>query len=177
MCRELLGNGSAVGVLGISEGLVVVREHGLDVSQDRIDPLELRQITRLALAHDFDRVSAPGIGDRGEARQAVAEYVGADSQAGAGPRGYRLAGEAWHRRELDKARAALVIERDCCNEGHLVFGAATGLATGEFAAKVGIVDLHRPRQSVLGLARRHGRHDLVVHQPGRGVTHTDVALE
>ena len=102
MCRELLGNGSAVGVLGISEGLVGAREHGLDVSQDRIDPLELRQITRLALAHDFDRVNAPGIADRCEARQAVAEYVGADHQVGSGPRGYRLAGEAWHRRELDK---------------------------------------------------------------------------
>ena len=109
----------AVGLVGISKGLVGAREHGLDISQDRIDPLELRQITRLALAHDFDPVSAPGIGDRGEARQAVAEYVGADSQAGAGTRGYRLAGEAWHRRELDKARAALVIERDCCNEGTL----------------------------------------------------------
>ena len=120
------------------------------------------------MAHDFDRVGAPGIGDRGEAREAVAEYVGADSQAGPGPPGYRLAGETWHRRELDKARPALFIERDCCNEGHLVFGAETGLATGEFAAKVGIVDLHRRRQSVLGLARRHGRHDLVVHQPGRG---------
>ena len=49
-----------VGVLlGKSKSLVGAREHGLDVSHDRIDPLELRQITRLALAHDFDCVSAP----------------------------------------------------------------------------------------------------------------------
>ena len=63
----------AVRALGKSQDFVGAREHGLAVSQHRINPLELRQITRFALAHDFNCVSAPGIGDRCEARQAIAK--------------------------------------------------------------------------------------------------------
>jgi hypothetical protein len=98
----------AVGVLGVSEGLVGARDHGLEVAQDGVDPIELRQISGLVLTHDFDGVSTPGVRYCCEARQALAKHAGACVQVGPGSGGYRLTGEAWHRRELNKARVALV---------------------------------------------------------------------
>ena len=75
----------SIGVLAVPECLVGSRQHRLQIAQHCVDPLELRQLPELALADDFDAVSAPGFSDRGEAAQAVAEYVGARYQVGAGP--------------------------------------------------------------------------------------------
>ena len=86
---ESVGEGAevAVGVLGVSEGLVRALEHRLEVTQHRVDPFELRQLPRLALAHEFDGVSAPGIGHRCKARKAIAEHAGACGQVAPSPRG------------------------------------------------------------------------------------------
>jgi hypothetical protein len=70
---ESVAERTEAGVLGVSEGLVGARDHRLGVRQHRFDPLELRQLTGLALPHDFDSVSAAGIGHCCKGSQAIAE--------------------------------------------------------------------------------------------------------
>ena len=84
---ESVGEGSQVvlPVLAVPQRVERDGQRGLQIAQHGVDPLELRQLPELALADDFDAVSAPGFSDRGEAAQAVAEYVGARYQVGAGP--------------------------------------------------------------------------------------------
>lgn len=58
------------------------------------------------------------------------------------------------------------------NEGHLVLGAAPGLAARELAAEVGVVDLHASGELARVLAQSHDLHHLVLEQPGRLVRDT-----
>jgi len=46
-----------------------------------------------------------------------------------------------------------------------------------FAAEVGMIELDSAMQAVGAVTLRHGVHDLVVHQPGGGVDHTELAPE
>ena len=45
------------------------------------------------------------------------------------------------------------------------------------AAEVGVIDLHPPGELPGVLALAHDLHDLVLHQPGRGIGNAEVALE
>ena len=83
-----------VGVLAVSEGFVRAREHHFEIAQDGVDPLELRQIARLALADNFHAVRAAGVSHRPETCQAFAEYSGAWDQIGSCPLRDRVVGEA-----------------------------------------------------------------------------------
>jgi len=165
-----------VGVLAVSEGFVRAREHRFEIAQDGVDPLELRQITRLALADDFDAVRAAALGHRPETCQTVAEYSGTRSQIGSRPLRDRVVGEAWNLRDLYIQRVALVVERDGVGDGNLVLRSAAGFAAGALATEIGVVDLHRANQAVRRLAVGHRLHDFVVHQPGCRVAHADPAL-
>ena len=74
-----------VGVLAETERLVATASHHLEVAQDGVDPGELRQVARLALA-DYDiRMSAARVDDAGKAAQTVAANVAARQQIGFGP--------------------------------------------------------------------------------------------
>jgi hypothetical protein len=176
---EAVGKGAkvALGVLGVAEGLVGARQHGLEVAQDGVDPLELRQVPGLTLTDHFSAVGATGVGDGGEAGQTVAEDRAARLQVGLRPGRDRFVGKRRHRAELHMQRVACFVEGDGCNQGHLVLRASARLAAGALAAQVGIIDLHRTRQAALRLPAGHRRHDLVMHQPSRRVAHADVALE
>ena len=164
-------------VLAVAERLVGTRHHGLEVAENGVDPLELRQIPGLALANDLHRMSATGVGDGSEAGQPVAENGGIRCQAGLCPLGDRLAGKARYRTQLGIPRAAFIADRDCGDDWNLVLGASAGLAASALAAEVSVVNLDSARQAMLGVTRSHRHHDLVVHQPGRGVTHADVTLQ
>lgn len=166
------------GVLAALEGFVGAREHGLEVAERRVDPFELRQVPGLALANDFHRMNTPGISDGGEARQTIAENVGTWCRLGLGPLQNRIAGEARCMAELDIARVAFIVERDSGDERDLVLRATASLAASALPAELGVVNLDGARQAVLCVTRRHRRHDLVVHQPGRRrVADTDLPLQ
>ena len=95
---EAVGEGAeiAAGVFAELERLVRAGDRGLQVAQDGVDPVELGQFARLALADDDVGVGASGIDDAGKATQAVAHDVGARCQVRACPVGNGLEGETRH---------------------------------------------------------------------------------
>ena len=52
------------GVLSEVEGMIATGEAGLEIAQDGVDPLELRQVFRLSSGDDGWLMDAPGFGER-----------------------------------------------------------------------------------------------------------------
>jgi hypothetical protein len=161
------------GVLAELERLVRAVDHGFEVAQDRVDPVELRHLARLALADDHVAVRAACVDDAGKASQSVAEHVAGGQQVDLGPVRDGLAAERGDGRHLDAQGMPSIAAGDCCDEGHLVLGAAAGGAR-VLAAQVGVIELHQAVQGLLGVTHGHGRHQLVLNQPGRAVARTEV---
>jgi len=88
----------------------------------------------------------------------------------------RLAGEAGDWCQLDSAGMSLSVHRDRRHKRHLVFRATSGLTAAALAAEVGVVHLHRTGQPVTVFAFGHSLHQLVMDQPGRGVTDAQMSL-
>lgn len=147
-CAEVVA-----GVLVEYERLVAAIDHRLEISQDGVDPGELREVTRLAPANDDVGVRTASVNDAGEAVQAFATNVRAGQQIGLGPVGDGFPGETGHRGELHAHGAASLVGGHGRDDGHLVWRTAANNA-GTFAAEVGIVDLHVPGERLPGhLAR------------------------
>jgi hypothetical protein len=62
------------------------------------------------------------------------------------------------------------------NEGHLVLRTAPALASRQFAAQVGVINLHPSVQLPRSIPLTHHVHQLVFDQPGGLVTHAQMAL-
>jgi hypothetical protein len=176
---EPVGEGCEVGlgVFAEFQRLVGAGQHGLEVAQHRVDPLELGQITRLERPHYLGRVNATGLGDRGKAGQPVTEHRRIGQQAGLGPLGNGLECESADQIELHAHRLARGIERHRRHERHLVLRASARLAFRALTTEVGVVQLHRATQLAGRFLLGHRVVDLVVQQPGRGVAHPQIALE
>lgn len=176
---EPVGKGGqvALGVLAVLQRLEGARQRGLEVSEHGVDPLELWQVPRLERAHHLGHVDAARFGNRSKAPQAIAGDDGLGHQAGLGPLGDDLGGEAADQVELEVDGLARVVQGDRRHEGHFVLRATTRLAPGALAPEVGIIQLHGPAQQSLSLLGGHGVVDLVVQQPGRGVAHPQIPLE
>ena len=164
-------------VLGVFEGLVGAGQHGLEVAKNGVDPLELRQVAGLALAHNFGVMRTASFGDGCEACQTVAVDAAAWREVGLGPLRDSLAGEGGHRYNFDVDGIALIVERDRRDERHLVFGASARFAASALAAEVRVVELHSARQAMDSLSCSHRRHDLVMNQPCGRIAHANLALE
>ena len=175
---EAVGEGAEVGWRVLAEGEVLVRavEGGLQVAQQRVDPIQARQFARLALTHDDAGVGAAGIDDAAEAGQTIAEHFSAGQHRAARPIGDGAHREAGHLRELGIHRHALRVELHGGHERHLVGRAAT-TGAGALAPEVGVVDDAAALQRHLRVGRRHDGHHLVVQQPGGAVAHPELALE
>jgi hypothetical protein len=111
---------------------------------------------------------AADINQRRKACQPIAGNAAAGLEIGLGPLLDGLTGEACNAAELEVAGVAFGVERNRCEDGHLVFRAASHLAPGTLAAEVGIVHLHAAAELVHGIACSHGMHDLVMQHPGLG---------
>ena len=70
---ETVAKGGEVGagIFGAVQGVIRASQTGLQIAQHRVDPFELRQVSRLARADDVDFVGAIGRGDRAEAGQTI----------------------------------------------------------------------------------------------------------
>jgi len=141
---EPVGEGGEVvgGVFAVIERVVGTCQRPLEIAQNGVDPSELGQLAWFAVTDDGRHMHATGINDCREAGQAVTGDHGARCQMDLRPLLDGIEREAGHQRELEVHRVAHLVERDRCNERHLVLGAATGRAAAELAAEVGIVHLH-----------------------------------
>ena len=74
-------------------------------------------------------------------------------------------------------RMASLVQGDGRDDGDLVLRSLACLATWEFSAEVGVIDLDLSPQQVGLLPLSHCPQDLVVQQPGRVVFHAQVAAE
>ena len=176
---EAIAEGSEVvlGILAVLQGVEGAGQAGLEVAEHGVDPLELRQVTRLERADHHRHVHTAGIGDCGEAAQTVAENRGLRRQACLGPLTDRFAREAADQVELQVSRVASVIDGDSGHERHLVLGAPSGFAAGALAAEVGIVKLHDAAELMGVVLRGHGAIDLLMQEPGGVVALTQLALQ
>ena len=175
---EAVAEGAEVlaGVLAELEGLMRPVDHRFEVTEHRVDPLELRQLTRLAITDDHVRVGATGIDDTGKAVQAIAAHVAARQQVSARPVGDGLRSESAELIDLDEQRATIFAGGHRGHDGHLV-GRPTSTNPRPLAAEVSVVELNHALQRGLAVTLAHGGHQLLVNQPGRAVRGTQMALE
>jgi hypothetical protein len=176
---EPVGEGCEVGLSVFAElhRLVVAGQHGLEVAQHRVDPLELGQVTRLVRLHYLGRVDATGLSGGCKAGQPFTEHRRFGQQAGLGPLGVGLGCESADHVELHAHRLVRSVERHRRHERQPVLRASARLASRTLTTEVGVVYLHRTAEQPSGFLARHGAVDLVVQQPGRGVAHAQVPLE
>ena len=165
-----------VGVLAELECPVRATDHGLEVAQHGVDPGELGQLARLALAHHHVRMRATGIDHTRKARQAVAAHVAAGQQVLARPIGDGLRGEAGNLVDLDEHWTAIVAGGHGCHDGHLV-GRSAPARAGFLATEVGVIELNQAAERGLAVMRAHRGHQLLMDQPGGAVRGADLAHE
>ena len=157
--------------------MVSAAEAGLEIAEDGVDPVEHRQVLGFARTDDGRLVGTAAIGDAGEAGQAVGDDGAGRGEVRTRPVGDGGAGEAGQSGELRAQRMALVVERDRADEGHLVLRTAPDRAAGQFAAEIGVVDLHGPAQHRGGLALEHRLHQRVMDQPGGRIADPEIAFQ
>ena len=88
------------GVLAELEGFVCSADHGFEVAQHRVDPLELRQVARLASTDGHEGMGAARVDDAGKAAQTVAAHIATGHQMLACPVGDGIRREARYWTEL-----------------------------------------------------------------------------
>ena len=139
-------------VLSKVERMVATRQSGLEITEDGVDPLELRHLLRLAPGNDGRLVTATCLCDSPKAGQSIGEHRAPRCQMIFRPGGHRLERKAGNRCQPDAQRTIRFVQRNGRNEGHLVLGAASDLATGTLAAEVGVIDLDFPFKQITGFA-------------------------
>ena len=176
---EPVGEGSHVvgGVLAVLQRMKRSGQSCLQVAKNRIDPLELGQITGLEVAHNDWHVSAPGRRYPSEAAQPITGHDRAWLQVGDGPFLDRLCREAADQVELQMHGVSLSVDRNGCHERDLVLGATARFAAGALATEVGVIDLDQAAQPMGAFLSGHRAVDLLVQQPRGRVAHAQLTLE
>src|SRR3954447_9699584 len=183
---ELVAAVEPVGVAGQvvlrvlrADVVVGAGDRRLDVAERGVDPAERRPARGLlAGARDHRAVRAAGLLDRRPAGQAVADDVAPRREVPLRQPLDLLLAETLHHAQPRPLRPPLGRGLDRCHDRRLAGRAAAALAARPLAAEVGVVDLDTARElRLLGLARRHDPHQLVLHQPGRALLHPQPAAE
>ena len=120
---------------------------------------------------------AAGVGDAAEAAEAVADDGAGGIEAASGELRDLLAAEAGDPAQLQAHRLALGRRLDGGDERRLAGRAAAALATGAFAAEIGVVDLDPAGQAFAGIPLHHHLHQLVLELPGGVLRHAEAAAE
>ena len=171
-CAEVSG-----AILAEGEGMVAAGKAGFEVAEHGVDPLEFRQVLRLAPADDGGLMSAACIGNGAEAGESIGEHRASGGEVVLGPLSDRFEGEPGDQRQLGARGMPVVGQRDGDHEGHFVLGATSGLAAAALAAQVGIIDLDRPLQHMAVFPFGHRLHQFVMDQPCGRVTHSQLSLQ
>ena len=159
------------------ERMVTAAQTGLEVTEYGVDPLELGQVLRLALADNGRLMRTTCTAHRAETGQSIGEHSAARGQMCFGPLADCDQVETRDRSEFDAQGVALVTEGDGGDERDLVLRAPADFATAALAAQVGIIDLDLAIEHVTRLTIGHRLHQLVVDEPSGRIAHPEVALE
>ena len=156
----------ALGVLG-ADVMIGADKRRLDVAERGVHPLKRHPLGGLRpAAGDHREVRAAGLLDRPPAGQAVGHDVAAGGEVALGQPLDLLLAEALDDGELEPPGLALGRRLDCGHERRLARRAAAAFAAGAGTAEIGVVDLDPPFEPwLLGLARLHRHHQLVLEQP------------
>ncbi len=165
------------GVFCIVQRVISPGQAGFEIAQHGVDPLELRQVARLAAAGDMGGMGAAGLRHGAEAGQAVRQHFASGREMLERPVLDRRGGEPLDGRELDEQGAALRVHRHRRNEGDFVLRAASDLAPGALAAQVGVVKLDEAAQRVALLALGHRVHQFVMEHPGGRIAHAELTMQ
>jgi len=164
-------------ILSKGKRVVATRKAGLEIAQDRVDPLELWQVLGLSPGNDGRLMNAAGVGNGVEASQTIRQHRRSRSEVALGPLGNRLQGKTGNPREFGTQGVALIAERNRCHERNLVLRTPPCLAARSFAAQVSVIDLHLAMEHIAFFPLFHRPHQLVVDKPGSGITHSQIPLQ
>src|SRR4051795_9979649 len=137
----------------------------LDVAERGVDPPERRPARRpLAAAGHHGGVLEAGLGRRGPAAQPVGDQAAGRGQVLGHELPDLLLAEAFHRQQLDLARAAVVARRHRRHE-RLLAGGTPAPPPRTVPAEVGVVHLDPAVQPLPPLPLGHDAHDLLLQRP------------
>jgi hypothetical protein len=166
----------AIRVLGEVEVLASAVDLGAPVTQDGVDPGELRQVSGFALDHHNEAVGAAHVYDAGKASQAVTAQIAARAAVGYGPALDGFGGEGRNCRHFLADGSAFIIGRDSRDDGRLL-GRATPGRFRPLATHVGIVHQPLALKRLMGFSLGYRMQQFVVQEPGGAVVDTELALE
>lgn len=164
----------ASGIFLEIERMIATRKTGLEIAENRVDPLDLRNILRLASSHHGRLMATAGLGDGAKTRQPVRENGTSRGQMVLRPSRNRLEGKARHRRQLGMPRPPLFTQRELGNQGELVLRTPSDLAATALATKVSLIHLDFSFKHIAFLTDGHHLQQLVVNQPSVGITHNQL---
>ena len=171
-CSQIMGV-----IFAVRQCVISPVQRGFQIAKNRIDPVKLRHVSRLARTNDHWIADAASGGRGGKATQSIADDRAVGRQGCFRPLANGLSSETTHHAELQKSGAASGIQRNGRCERHIVLRSTTCLTAPALATKVGVVDLDGALKPMAGIAPGHGAVDLVVQQPSGRVAHTNLAFE
>jgi len=176
---EAIGKSAKIllGVLAKTKAVVTATQAGLEVTQHRVDPLQLRHLLGLSSGHNGAFMGATCFRHSVETGQPIGVNGAAGGQVLTGPLRDDFGLEARHRVELDAQRVAFIADRDGSDKSHLVLRATPDLPSSALAAQISVFHLDFATEHVAGFTLCHGLHQLVMHQPGCGIAHAQLAFE
>ena len=149
-----------MGILGEIERMVSAGDRGLEIAQDGVHgPERLELDAGLAPAGDFAVVDGASALSSGEAALAIGDHGQGQHQRPVDEVRHGLVG-AGQRGKSGQRRLTLLGNVHRNDEGNLVLGSASALATGTRPAKVGVVDLDPAGEPARLLPQAHHLHHL-----------------
>lgn len=158
--------------------MIAPGQAGLEIAEQGVGPLELRQVLRLSPSHDGRLVRVSGLGARGKAGRAIGQHRTFRRQIRSGsPLGNRLQAEPRHGRELGAQGVAILAVGDGRYERDLVLGAATSLAAATLTAQVSVIDLDLAFEDMAHFPLGYGLHQFMLDKPSGRVAHAQLSLQ
>lgn len=158
--------------------MIASGQAGLEIAEQGVGPLELRQVLRLSLGHNGRLVRVSGLGARGETGQAIGQHRTFPAPDSFGfPIGNRLQAKPRHGRELGAQGGAVLAVGDGRYERNLVLGAATSLAAATLTAQVSVIDLDLAFEDMVHFPLGYGLHQFMVDKPSGRVAHAQLPLQ